>query len=440
MTSGAPAFLLEENHDLPLCRFQVTLRGGAAQDLMGPSGLPAGAEPSGLCNFATELMRRGAGGRTRAEIDAAIDSLGASLGVSCGRESVCFEVMALKEKLDAAVAILADIVLRPDWPAEEADKLRRELRANLDDLRDDDGSLAWRFFYRELYAGHPYGSPVAGTEESLPHLTLDRSRAWHGRYIRGGNVVFGAAGDLGEGELRALCERHFAALPAGPAPVLDTPEPAPGQGLRLHLIDKPERTQSQILFGQLAPRWDEADWLPLRVASTAFGGTFTARLMDEVRVKRGLSYGASARTGAGRGRPMLWMHVFPSAAQTPETLELVLRLYREWADGGLRDDEVEFAKGYLARGFAFRIETPESRLGLRTELELCGMPADYIARFPSRVLEVSPQAVAEATRRWLRPADLLVTLVGTGEPLAGPLADVPRLREAARQTFAYDSY
>ncbi|MCS6911909.1 MAG: pitrilysin family protein [Myxococcales bacterium] len=433
--SAAPVYLLEENHDLPLCRLQVTVRVGAAED---PGG--EGRDLAGLCNFATELMRRGAGGRTRTELDAALDHLGASLTVSAGRESVTFDLLALREKLEEASALLADVILRPDFSAEEAGKLRRELRAHLDDLRDDDSALCSRFFYRGIYGQHPLGRPIEGTAESLERLTVEDARSWHRQNLHTGTVVFGAAGDLTERELLSLCERHFRDLPTGPRPSPTLPEPTPLSGMHLHLVDKPERTQSQILIGQLAPRWNEPHWLPLRVAATAFGGTFTARLMDEVRTRRGLSYGASARTGAGRGRPLLVVHVFPSAEQTAETLELVLRLYREWAEGGLRPEEVEFAREYLARSFAFRIETPEARLNLRTEVELAGLQADYIARFPGWVRSITPAQVDEALRAQLRPRDLLVTLVCTANALREQLQTVQALHGAVVETFSFDSF
>ena len=125
--------------------------------------------------------------------------------------------------------------------------------------------------------------------------------------------------------------------------------------MRLTLVDKPERTQSQILIGQPAPRWQDPDFLALQVATTAFGGTFTARLMDEVRSKRGLSYGASARVGQGRGAKSLVAHVFPSLEQTPETLELVLRLWRDWVDDGVTD-----ARGRASRAAIWPRASPSA--------------------------------------------------------------------------------
>lgn len=439
-----PPLLLEPNASLPLCRVQVTLRTGAASDAAPAKevGLGAGQALDGLANFATELQRRGASGRSRAELDTAIDALGASVHVLCWHDQVLFEAVALKENIDAACALLADVLIRPDFPAAESEKLRRELDAHLDDLRDDDNSLVQRFFARGLYGTHPYGRPIGGTKESLKKYSVDFARAWFRHYLVDGNLVFGSAGDLSTTEAQALIARHFSALPKGPHRELEisSPEPSARRGLRLILVDKPERTQSQILLGQLAPRWGDADWLPLLIGTTAFGGTFTARLMEEVRVKRGLSYGASARLGGGRGRRALSVHVFPAAVQTAETLELVLRLYKEWAQEGLRPEEVLFAKSYLQKSHAFTIQTADDRLNLTTRLLLSGMPLDYVTTFPERIGAITERSVRDAMAATLRPDDLLITIVGTAKTLLPELQKVPALKRADIEVVPYDSY
>ena len=424
--------LVEENHDLPLVRVQVAVRIGAGDDAAGDDG---------LTNYASELMGRGAGGRTRAEIDAAFDALGTSLDVASDYDGVTFEVAVLKEKLEPALLLLADVLLRPDFPRGEADKLKRELLAQLDELRDDDGSLVRRYFTRALYGAHPYGRTVIGTEASIGALSLDGARKWHGRALVGSQVIFGVAGDVDANEAAAAITREFAKLPSGG-------NSAPGErpivprrsGMRLTLVDKPERTQSQILMGQPAPRWHEPDFLALQVATTAFGGTFTARLMDEVRSKRGLSYGASARVGQGRGAKALVAHVFPSLEQTPETLELVLRLWREWITDGVTQEEVAFARGYLAKSFAFSVATPEDRLELRTALELAGMPRDFAETFAARVSKVERADAVRALSSHLSPRDLEIAIVSTADELLPKLQEAKLLDGVTVEVVPYDSY
>jgi zinc protease len=423
--------LVEENHDLPLVRAQVALRVGAGDDA---------AELDGLTNFASELMGRGAAGRSRAEIDAAFDALGTNLDVMTDYDGVTFDFTVLRERLEAALTLLADVILRPDFPALEADKLKREIAAQLDELRDDDGQLARRFFTRALYDTHPYGRTVLGTDASLATLSVDGARGWHARALRGGNVVFGVAGDVGADDAAQAIARHFAALPAGGSEAGARPTVPRRKGLRLTLIDKPERTQSQILLGQPAPRWHDPNFLALQVATTAFGGTFTARLMDEVRSKRGLSYGASARLGQGRGAKALVAHVFPSLEQTPETLELVLRLWREWVEQGVTDEEVAFARGYLAKSFAFSVATPEDRLELHTALDLAGMPRDHAETFAARVQKVERADALRALGQHLTARDLEITIVTTAEELRPKLEEAKLLEGVEVAVVPYDSY
>jgi zinc protease len=423
--------LVEENHDLPLVRVQVAVRTGAGDDA------PA---DDGLTNFASELMVRGAGGRTRAEIDAAFDALGTSLDVGSDYDGVTFDLAVLKEKLEPALALLADVLLRPDFPRSEADKLKRELGAHLDELRDDDGTLARRYFTRALYGTHPYGRTVIGTEKTIAALALDGARAWHKRAIVGSQLVFGVAGDVDASDAAQAIARHFATLPSGGGEPGARPTVARRRGMRITIVDKPERTQSQILMGQPAPRWHDPDFLALQVATTAFGGTFTARLMDEVRSKRGLSYGASARVGQGRGAKALVAHVFPSLEQTPETLELVLRLWREWIEAGVTEREVEFARGYLAKSFAFSVATPEDRLELRTALELAGMPRDFADTFAARVTKVERADAVRALTTHLSPRDLEISIVSTADELLPKLKEAKLLDGVTVEVVPYDSY
>jgi zinc protease len=212
------------------------------------------------------------------------------------------------------------------------------------------------------------------------------------------------------------------------------------QGLRFTIVDKPERTQSQILMGQPAPRWHDADFVPLQVATTAFGGTFTARLMDEVRSKRGLSYGASARLGQGRGAKALVSHVFPSLEQTAETLTLVLGLWRDWVEEGVTEAEVAFAKGYLGKSFAFTVATPEDRLELRTALDLAGMPPDSGLTYSTRVGKVTREAAVRALEQHLTARDLEIVVVTTAAELMPKLEAAGLTADAAVEVVAYDSY
>jgi zinc protease len=162
--------------------------------------------------------------------------------------------------------------------------------------------------------------------------------------------------------------------------------------------------------------------------------------MQEVRVKRGLSYGASAHLGQGRGARALSMGMAPAIEQTVETLALVLSLWRDFVAHGLSDDEVEFAKQHLASGFAFQMATPEDRIDVRIGVLVMELPGDFLATMVPAIRAVTPGAVRAAMARHLDADDLAVTVVSTAEALLPDLRRTRLFPERAIEIVAYDSY
>ncbi len=425
----APPVLIEESHAVPLCNLMVMARTGAAVD-------PTGRE--GLVRHAAEMMRRGAGTRTRAQLDATLDELGASIDVVVGADSVGFLASGLSRHLPRLAELLGDVLARPTFDEGEHERLRRESLATLDDIRDDDASLCGRFWDRAAYGGHPYGRTTLGTAQSLAALGRDETRAWVSSRVVAPHLLVGFAGDVAPAHAESIAQALLAALPGQPVP-LDPPQlvPTPAGGRRTLLIDKPERTQAQILIGHTAPPRKHEDWLALSVGAAVFGGTFTSRLMSEVRVKRGWSYGASCRLGRGRHGAAFRMRVFPSAELTASTLALVLELFEQVVEGGVTQAEVDFALGYLGGSWPFELATPADRLGKKLDTLLLELPADTYPRHLEKLRAIDAEQVNAAIRRWWRPQDATIALTGTAEEMLPTLA---KLSLGEVQVVPYDSY
>jgi zinc protease len=376
---------------------------------------------------AAELMRRGAGGKSRAELDATLDELGASIDVVVGADSVGFMASGLSRHLPRLCELLGDVLARPTFDDGEHERLRRESLALLDDVRDDDASLCGRHWDRAAYGGHPYGRTVLGTEASLALLDLADARAWWKTRLVAGDLLVGFAGDV----TRARAEELAASLVAQLAPGNAPREPASPlavpatRGRRTLLVDKPERTQSQILIGHTAPPRAHADWLALSVGSAVFGGTFTSRLMSEVRVKRGWSYGASARVGRGRHGASFRMRVFPSNELTAQTLSLVLELFEKIVADGVTKEEVEFSLGYLSGSWPFELVTPGDRLGKQLDTILLGLAPDAYARHLKLLAAIDADKINAAIRRWWKPDDVTIALTATADDMLPRLAGLP---------------
>jgi zinc protease len=210
-----------------------------------------------------------------------------------------------------------------------------------------------------------------------------------------------------------VADRLLAGLPEGeriPDPV---PEPKRRPGRHLVFVDKPDRTQTQMAIGGLGTDAHDPDHIPLFVSNTAFGGTFTSRLMQEVRAKRGWSYGASSRVGYDRRRDSFSMWTAPAATDAAACLGLELELFHAWREGGITDEELSFVKRYLVRSHAFDIDTARKRVHQKLEAELYDLPPGYHERYVEHVEAVARESADAAVRARLSEEDMVIAVVGT---------------------------
>ena len=161
------------------------------------------------------------------------------------------------------------------------------------------------------------------------------------------------------------------------------------------------------------------------VGSAVFGGTFTSRLMSEVRVKRGWSYGASSRVGRGRHGASFRMRVFPSNELTAQTLSLVLELFEKIVAEGVTKEEVEFSLGYLSGSWPFELVTPGDRLGKQLDTILLGLAPDAYARHLKLLAAIDADQINAAIRRWWKPEDVTIALTATADDMLPRLAGLP---------------
>ena len=426
--------LVEPNHALPLVHVVVAVRSGSAWD---PH------KKDGLANLTGEVARRGAARQTRETIDARLDGLGATLNVVTDVDSLRFEGDVLSRNLDEYLKIVADVLLRPDFLPTEIARTRRDILADIDELRNDDQSLCGRFYIRNLYADHPYGHPPEGDRASLERIRREDLEAYHRQHVVGPNIVLAAAGDVDPDTFVTTLDHLFAALPNAAAPgpnPLTVREPQPPRGWRVQLVDKPDRQQVQVMFGQFGVRATDPDYVPLLVALTSFGGHgMKATLMDEVRTKRGLAYGAYMNLSErlARGSVIGWFSA-PTEKVVP-TLKLVLRLYVGLMDRGIDDTRLAFAKNFLAASQKSQMDDPALRLSARVSAEIVGLSPQFVDDLPGRVRAVTAAEVKAALGRNLRARDLAITAVGTATTLRPALIDA-KVQSSAIDVVPYESY
>jgi zinc protease len=415
---GGTVVLCEEEHALPLVHVGVSLRTGSLHD---PKDLP------GTVRLCARMLRMGTRKLTAAQVEERIDAMGAHLGVSCAPSYVHIGGAVVAHNLDKFVALLGELLRGPAMRTADLARAKRETAAELTALCDDDRALVARHFRGFAFGEHPYGRPIVGTSASVPAIARKHVLAHYEKHFVSDNAVIGFSGAITPERARDLVAKHLS-LPRGKAPREKLPAPRFKSGRRVLIVDKPERTQTQILIGTLGTHVQDADHVPLLVANVTFGGLFTARLTREVRSKRGMSYGASSSLGHDRQRELWSMWTFPSAKQARECIDLELRLMEEWIDDGVRDAELRTAKGFLEKSHAFEVDTAQKRLDQRVETEVFDLPADYHDAFTARVHDVTRQSANAALEKRLSHDDLAIVVVATASELGPQLAKIPRVK------------
>ncbi len=420
---------VEQSQALPLVSIAIALRSGASSD-------PQGKE--GLTRIMVRMLRRGCRGLASHEIEEKIDALGAEFSADVSASVITLHADVISRSLEPLVDLLVTMMTEPTFDEVELGRLLRETQGEIVEARDNDRALCTRQFRRWVFENHPYGRRIGGTIPSVSAITrqdvVDRYR----RHFVRDNIAIALAGDIDEARAARLSERLLAGVPSG-EPLADRiAAPEPKRGRRLAFVDKPERTQTQILMGGIGSHPRDGDHIALHVATTIFGGTFTSRMMRAIRSERGWSYGAYARLPYDRQRDAFSMWTFPSAKDAAGCIALELELTTAWRDQGITPKELAFAKRYLVRSHAFDIDTPQKRVHQKLDVDLFDLPADYHTEYTHKVEAVTLEEAHEAVRRRISMDDLVVAVVGTHAEIGEAVANaVPGLTKV--EVIAFDA-
>jgi len=405
LPNGLRVVLVEE-HKVPLVSFNLVVRGGGATD---PPGL------AGLASLTAEMLTEGAGGRTALQLAEALEEIGAEVEASAGKDSVTVCLSALKTHLDMALELYADVIGRPDFPADELERQRRRRLVQLRQLQDQPRYLAGLAADRALFGAHAYGRPLGGTLGSVAKITRpDLLEFWQSRFVPA-NAVLVAAGDITPVELETALTRSLAHWPAGPAPALGLPAPEPPRGRVIFLVDKPGAAQSNIVVAMPGAARTDPGHALLELLNRALGGQFVSRINLNLREDKGYTYGANSRFISGLV-PGAFAVSAPvdTAVTVPALRELMTELEGVAGSRPLTVAEIEFARGSLVNGYARRFETAEQIVCELAETYLYGLPDNAPEDFPAQVAAATPGAVGRIARERVCPDRAVVVVVGDG--------------------------
>jgi zinc protease len=400
----APVTIVEKDPGLPLLHLSLSFRRG--QDLD-----PPGKE--GASRLLLRLMRRSVRGITPEAIDERLDALGATLATDASRAASTISGGCISRSTNEFLALVHKVVCEPDFSADEFDRLVKESLAAWTESLDNDSAVARRFFVRALFRGHPYEKLLGGTKTSLTCVTLSDLKELYESTFHQNRACLALAGDISPDSAEEIRAQLLGSLPEANLGKFVQVEPPGPTGRHLTFVDKPERSQTQILIGCLGTHPTDDDHMPLFVGHTIFGGTFSARLSREVRGKRGWSYGAYSDLPFDKMRQGFSLWTFPQASDAAACIQLELELLEQFIEQGILEEELEAAKKYLKNSHVFSVDTAEKRAHLSLDRFIYDLPVDYHATYLERILAVTKDDVDRALRRRLSATNLEITVLGT---------------------------
>ena len=410
---GAPEILVARHGKVPLVTAALIVEGGA------------GAEPpelAGIARLTADALEAGTAHRDVEALAWELESLGVQLDTAAGWDAASVAITVHRDRLDPALALLAEIVREPAFPADQVERLRDEQLAEILQRRKEPRALAGDAAARFIFDRDvPYARPLVGSEASVRALGPEQLRRFHAERYRAGSAALIFTGAIDPAEARAAAERHFGDWKGEPASSSEF-DVRPGlDRTTVFIVHRPGSVQSEIRMGHVGVDRHHADYFPLLVMNTILGGAFTSRLNMSLRERHGFTYGARSAFAFRRRPGPFTVDVAVASDVTARAIEEALREVQALRSDGPTADELDSARDYLRGILPLTLQTTEQLASRIGELVIYDLPDDYFAAYRARIADVTAADVQRVAREAVRPDALAIVVVGDADQVRGPI-------------------
>ncbi len=407
LENGLTIYLLEQ-HEVPLIYVSFVFPAGAVND---------GKKP-GLASLTAEGLLFGAGPYGKNEIEEKMDFIGARIRTSASLEFTKISASFAARDLDTVLPVLKAVVREPVFDQTEFEKRQKRLILDLERAKERPASVIQSYYNKFLYRNHVYGNPESGTIESVSALRAgDLAGYYKAHYGPTGSAV-AVAGDFKTEEMKKTITVAFedwtvaqAVQPSAIIPV------SPVKNSRVLLVNKDDATETQFLIGNLGIRRGNPDYLAVQVVNTILGGRFTSWLNDELRVNRGLTYGARSFFDCYKHSGLFAVRSFTQTETTVEAIDVSLELLDRLHDKGIDEKTLTSAKNYIKGLYPLRYETAGQLAGLLTDMFCYDFDESFINNFQKNVEEMDVDRAAQIIKKYFPKDHLQFVLIGRAKDL-----------------------
>lgn len=397
---GINAWLVEER-TIPFTALEIRFRGGSALDAPGKRG---------AISLMMATLEEGAADLDAQEFAAAREALAASYHFNVFDDTTSISARFLTENLDEAIALLKTAIMEPRFDQDAIDRVRGQVESIIRSEATDPSDIAGLAFDKKVWGDHPYASSRNGTLESVGALTRDDILEARDRVFGLDRMYVSAVGDINAEELGALLDELFGDLAETAAPMAQEATYQLSKGVTVIDFDTP---QSVALFGHIGIERDDPDYMAAYVLNEVFGGGgFESRLMQEVREKRGLTYGVSTFLLPMEYGQLVMGQVRSDNARMAESIEVIREEWARIGRDGLTAEELEDAKTYLTGAYALRFDGNAPIARIMVGMQMIGLPVDYIRTRNDQVRALTLEEINRVAARIYQPDELHFVVVG----------------------------
>ncbi len=412
LKNGTPVYLMQD-HELPIVTISALIHTGSVYDP---------ADKSGLASL-TGSQLRGGGSQTLtpAVVDAELEFMASSVESSFGSDLGAVTLTSLTKNLDRTLQIFNDLLFYPKFDEKRLEVARRQALEAIRRQNDDPKELADRELQKMMYAGHPLGNvPTAATISAIKRSDL---QAFHRRFVRPDTMILTVSGDFDRSALLATLNRLVGSVPAAGKLQQHEIKQVNLQFIPAVLHAQKQVNQSVIRLGHLGITKDDPDLYAIRVLDFILGGSFTSRLMMEIRTNQGLAYNVGSHFDVGRRFTGSFTAETETRAEaTAKTIALMTTIINSVRTAPVTEQELKLAKDSIVNSFLFGFTTPNSIVSQQARLEFYGYQSDYLDRYRERIAAVTREDIQRAARKHLRPDAFKLVVVGDQKNFDKPLS------------------
>ena len=397
---GIKAWLVNEP-SIPILAFDFIFKGGASLD---------SDERQGATYLMTGLLEEGTGDMDAADFSRATESLAARFGFDATRDSVNLSAEVLKSNALEALALFGKAITAPAFNQVAVDRVKNQVISGLKSDETDPSAIASKALREQMFPDHPYARGVEGTIETITALTTDDLRAAHQAALALDRAFIGVVGDVTAEELGPMLDALLGDLPTVGPPLPARKAFSATGGITVIDHDSP---QSQALWAQKGIERDDPDFFAMYVMNRVLGaGGFTSRLTEEVREKRGLTYGVYSYLASAEFGDYIGGSVASGNETIAQAIDLIQSEWQRIVDDGVTDAELDAAKTYLTGAYPLRFDGNSQIAGILSGMQWQNLGIDYIATRNDQVNAVTREDVARVTKKFLDPDGLRFVVVG----------------------------